>query len=479
MVDQAKRMKMKLDFYTAERNKNPRRGCLESHMAVIRNAIKEGHKYVLILEDDAMFIRDLHKLPAPPEKWDMLYLGGTVNNIIAREAQEELMSQNKSMWIRMSCWTTHAYIVNLNNKELVKDILASENDMMEIDRWYLDKIHPRYRCYMAHPMVCIQRPGFSDIENRKVEYSFMEKSIFGLRKPPHEIKDGSYRLKMPEIPFDQLPPVSIITPTRNRDWIFSLPMFNFQRFYYPPDRLEWIIIDSSDTDDLKHILPKNDKRIKYLHVPEPVTVAHKRNLGCKLATTNIIVHMDDDDYYPPESIMARVKLLVGYKGVECVGCSRIAIYNLLENTSLLATDGQISMSEASMAYFKSFWEAQPFDPGCERGEYYSFLQGRMEKLMDLPYIFVICALHHGRNFTERGVWDGSTNPGKEYLYHKETGKAINFPDTWDDDGQLFMSNLRKYLLNTKWYVEKYGEKKEEVTDVTDVTEVTEEEKVVE
>ena len=464
MVAEAKRLRFKLNFFITEKHKNPKRGCLESHLSVIRDAIKDGHRYLMVLEDDAFFIKDFRNLPAPPANWDMLYLGGTVQHIFAREAQEEIMRRGGSKWIRMSCWTTHAYIINLTNNELIKDIMAVDQqpETMEIDRWYLDKIHPRYRCYMIHPMVCTQRPGFSDVENRKVEYTFMEKSMFGLKKPPHEITDGSYRLKMPDIPFDQLPPVSIITPTRNRDWIFSLPMFNFQRFYYPPDRLEWIIIDSSDTDDLKHILPKNDKRIKYLHVPEPVTVAHKRNLGCKMATTNIIVHMDDDDYYPPESVMARVKLLVGYQGVECVGCSRIAIYNLVEDTSLIASDGQISLSEASMAYFKSFWQVQPFDPGCERGEYFSFLQGRLEKLMDLPYIFVICALHHGRNFTARWIWDGSTQPGREYLHHKETGKVINFPETWDDDAQIFVSNLRKYLLNTRWYLEKYGAKKEEV-----------------
>ncbi|MFK5282717.1 hypothetical protein ACI3PL_24440, partial [Lacticaseibacillus paracasei] len=75
----------------------------------------------------------------------------------------------------MSCWTTHAYIINLTNKELVEDILKADNT--EIDRYYVDVIHPKYRCYMIYPMACIQRAGHSDIENKKVEYSFMEKSI--------------------------------------------------------------------------------------------------------------------------------------------------------------------------------------------------------------------------------------------------------------------------------------------------------------
>ena len=63
------------------------------------------------------------------------------------------------------------------------------------------------------------------------------------------------------------------------------------------------------------ILP-NDPRIKYIYI-EPKdgknhTVAHKRNIGCKNAKYDIICHMDDDDYYPADSILARVKILLKY-----------------------------------------------------------------------------------------------------------------------------------------------------------------------
>lgn len=460
MIKQSKKMNMKLNFYTATLHENPKRGCMESHLNVIREAIAQGHKYLLVLEDDALFLTNMSKLPTPPSDWDMLYLGGTVKHIFTQDAQEELARKNKRMWLRMTCWTTHAYILNLRNKKLIKDILDAEKcgSDMEIDRYYGDKIHVNYKCYMIYPMICIQRAGHSDIEDREVDYSFMEQSILGLRKPPHEIQpDGSYRLKMPSIPPDQMPGVTIITPTRNREWIFSLPLFCFQRMVYPADKLEWIIIDSSDDEELKHILPASDDRIRYVHVDEPCTVAHKRNIGCKLAKHDIIVHMDDDDYYPPESILARVKLLVGHEDVGCVGCSRIAIYSLLEDKSLIASDGHMSLSEASMAYKKSFWKEQQFDPGCERGEYRSFLQNRLNKVMDIPYIFIICASHHGRNMTERFAWRDGHDPGQEVLRHKETNKIVNFPDTWDNDSQMFMKSLRSYLLSSEWYMQKYGQ----------------------
>jgi GR25 family glycosyltransferase involved in LPS biosynthesis len=369
MVKQAKQNQMKLNFYTAELHKDPKRGCLESHLNVIKNAIKDGHKYLFVLEDDAKFIRPLKNIPEPPKDWAMLYLGGTVKHVFSKDVDEKVMKNGDSKWVRMTCWTTHAYILNLNNKDLIKDILAAEKEDTEIDRYYVDFIHQKYNCYMVHPMVCIQKAGHSDIEGRAVEYSFMEKSLYGLRKPVYEITDdGSYKLKFIEYPDDKLPGVSIITPTKDREWIFSLPRFNISRFVYPPDKIEWIIVDSSLTDDLKYTF-QSEKRVKYIHVPEPCTIAHKRNLACKLAKNPIIVHMDDDDIYRPESILARVKSIISYEGTECVGCSRIATYDIINDKSYISSDGHLSLSEASMAYTKKFWLEQNFDPGCERGEY--------------------------------------------------------------------------------------------------------------
>lgn len=465
MKSQAKQQQIPIQFFTAELNDNPKRGCMESHLAVIRAAIRDGHKYLFVMEDDAMFIKPLKKLPAPPKEWAMLYLGGTVKHIFSNTERETLGTdeQKKNIWVRMTCWTTHAYIVNLTNPDLVRDILAAESEPMdmEIDRYYIDRIHQKFKCYMTHPMWCVQKPGHSDIEGKEVEYSFMERSLIGLRKPPHDIlPDKSYRLKLPDIPTELLPRVSIITPTRNREWIFSLPRFNFRRFAYPPDKLEWIIVDASDTDDLKNQLG-DDPRIKYLHV-QKCTIAHMRNLACKIATAPIIVHMDDDDYYPPESLIARVKPLVGFRGVDCVGCSRIGVYNIVEDRSFISSDGHMSLSEASMAYTKQFWVDQSFDPGCERGEYRAFMQNRLSQIMDMPYIFVICAINHGRNFTPRTDWVNTTDPSKESIRHATTNEIMNFPDTWDEEGQMFISSMRKYIMNSRWMAEKHAAESKQI-----------------
>jgi glycosyltransferase involved in cell wall biosynthesis len=267
---------------------------------------------------------------------------------------------------------------------------------------------------------------------------------------------------MPDIPDNLLPNVTLITPTKNREWMFSLTKFNFKRFNYPPSKLEWIIIDSSDTDDLKYQFNKSDPKIKYLHVPD-CTIAHKRNLACRLASYPIIVHIDDDDYYPPETIIARVKPIISYKEVECVGCSRIGVYDILNDRSFISSDGLISLSEASMAYTKKFWEAQGFDPDCQRGEYKSFIQNRLNMVMDLPYIFVIIATNHGRNITQRMEWTIVNDQSKQEIRNSKTNQVMNFPDILDYEAQVFMSDLRKYLLGSKWYMDKINKEKEQIT----------------
>jgi hypothetical protein len=101
--------------------------------------------------------------------------------------------------------------------------------------------------------------------------------------------------------------------------------------------------------------------------------------------------MDDDDYYPPESILARIKILLKYRneGIECVGSTLIGTYNIINNSSSMSTDGPISLSEASMAYTKKFWEERPFDELCERGEHKHFCEQRLDRIVDIPYSFIL------------------------------------------------------------------------------------------
>ena len=436
---------IKFDFFSATKHNNPKRGCLESHLTVIKNALSNNEKFLLIMEDDCKFINGLSKMEIPPSNWDMIYLGGTVHRVLDKKHKG---------YARVQCWTTHGYIINLNNKDLISKILEVENYDGEIDRYYLEKIHPNFNVYVCDPMIAIQKEGFSDIENKEVSYDFMQHTLNGLMVPEHNIdNEGNYVLKLPNIDNKELPKVSIITPTYKRRKIFSIAVRNFENFIYPKDKLEWIIVDDSpetDTVDetVRDLLPR-DKRIKFIHMDsgdEPMTIAMKRNICVSNSSNPYIIHMDDDDYYPPESILARIKILLKYKseGIECVGSTLIGTYNIIQNISSMSSDGPISLSEASMAYTKKFWEERPFDELCLRGEHKYFTEQRLNKIIDIPYSFILIAVNHKNNFTDSLRSDNSGTLKYSEASGKE-GEIANFFDTWDFDTQMFIIDLSKYL----------------------------------
>lgn len=427
---QMDRRNIKFEFFTTTLHPtSPKRGCLESHLAVIKLALQRKQKHILIFEDDAKIIEPITPLPTPPADWKMLYLGGTVHDILATP-------DTVKEWIRMSTWTTHAYILNLEDPEFVKALLQMEDYTEEVDRFYMTNIHYNYYSYMVAPMRVIQREGISDIEGKEVNYNFMPDTLYGLRKPEHTLENGQYRMKLQTIEPHDLPNITVITPTYNRRDLFYIALKNMSDTIYPRHKIKWIIIDDSDdpTQDITDLLPKSDNITHIKLTDKHYTVAEKRNIGASKARTAIILHMDDDDYYPPESFLARTKLLLKYTDIGCVGSSKLGTYDIINNASSVSTDGPLTLSEASMAYRKEFWIRQKFNPETKKGEQYDFLANRFNEVMDMPFQFNLFAITHTTNITQK---ERST----EETHENQT----NFIDDWDIDSQLFFFQLRDRL----------------------------------
>ena len=115
------------------------------------------------------------------------------------------------------------------------------------------------------------------------------------------------------------PKVSVCTPTYNRRTFIPL-IKCYQQQNYPKELLEWIVVDDGDDPvgdlfkvvETKNILSKGKNEIR-----------RKRKHMHEKCTGDIIVYMDDDDYYPPERIRHAVLKLNGNK---CFMRSEIYIY---------------------------------------------------------------------------------------------------------------------------------------------------------
>ena len=161
----------------------------------------------------------------------------------------------------------------------------------------------------------------------------------------------------------------------------------------------------------------------------------------------MICFMDDDDYYPPESILARVKALLKYKsdGVECVGCRDVASYDLKQGLCAICSNGEEYLTESSLGFTKTFWQQRQFRNGDCASEYRYFLEYRQECIRTIPFQFVTIALTHGTN-TTGGVRDldfyRKWQPSEDWESTKNS--ILNI---LDEETQDFLNLLKKLICN--------------------------------
>jgi glycosyltransferase involved in cell wall biosynthesis len=120
------------------------------------------------------------------------------------------------------------------------------------------------------------------------------------------------------------PTVSICTPTYNRRPFIPYIIKCVENQNYPKDKIEWIIIDDG-TDKIEDIV-SHLPYVKYFKYDDKMTLGTKRNLMHSKATGDVIVYMDDDDYYPPDRIKHAIDTLRSNPKALCVGSSEMYVY---------------------------------------------------------------------------------------------------------------------------------------------------------
>lgn len=122
----------------------------------------------------------------------------------------------------------------------------------------------------------------------------------------------------------ELPFVSVCTPTFNRRPFIEMMIKCFDSQDYPKNKMEWVIVD--DGSDPIEDMVKSHPNVKYFKYDEKMTLGKKRNIMHKRSCGDIIVYMDDDDYYPPERVSHAVERLMGSPTALCAGSSEMYIY---------------------------------------------------------------------------------------------------------------------------------------------------------
>jgi hypothetical protein len=164
-------------------------------------------------------------------------------------------------------------------------------------------------------------------------------------------------------------------------------------------------------------------------------------MGVEMATGTYICHIDDDDYYFPNSLKNKVAFLEHFKGKRCIGSCKLPVYNLTDDTSVIYETNQLP--EASMVYAKSFWEEKKFKEHIE-GEGYPFTMGRREQCLDMPYIFSMIAVNHGKNVTGKTrLYTGTAKSATKKNGTKDV--VTNLLEAMDDETQDILCSIKSYM----------------------------------
>jgi len=213
-------------------------------------------------------------------------------------------------------------------------------------------------------------------------------------------ENGAF-LNLPMIEDHLLPTVTVVTPTCNRHDNFEIAIRNYKSFNYPRNKLCWIILDDSSDDSLKNQIP-DDKSIRYIYNSVKETIGQKRNRLASESKTQVICHMDDDDYYYPDSIKIRVVAMIANKK-PVSGCIEYNCYNIVDDTQFIARGKEelLNVGEASLCYLKDYWNQSKYNDLDTHEESIYFLKKNLNNYVDIPCFWILLSITHKNNVSGR------------------------------------------------------------------------------
>jgi glycosyltransferase involved in cell wall biosynthesis len=191
------------------------------------------------------------------------------------------------------------------------------------------------------------------------------------------------------------PFVSVCTPTFNRRPFIPIIIKCFENQTYPRDKMEWIIVDdgTDKIEDLVAHLPY----VRYFKYDEKMTLGKKRNVTNEKAKGDIIVYMDDDDYYPPERVQHAVDKLTDSKAL-CAGSSAMFIYfKHIDKMYQFGPYGPNHATAATFAFKKELLSQTRFDESSSVAEERKFLKDYKIPFVQLESSKSILVFSHNHN----------------------------------------------------------------------------------
>jgi len=237
------------------------------------------------------------------------------------------------------------------------------------------------------------------------------------------------------------PMVSVCTPTFNRRPFIPIIIKCFNNQDYPKDKIEWIIIDDG-TDKVEDIITQVPQ-VKYFKYDTKMSLGKKRNLAHEKCSGDIIVYMDDDDYYPHDRISHAVESLQKDPKVLCAGSSEMYIFfNHINKMYKFGPYGPNHSTAATFAFKKELLKQTSYDDNAAIAEEKHFLKNYSIPFVQLDPMKTILVFSHNHNsFDKKELLKDAPNK-----FVNETLKIVNDFIKEEDIKKFFMEDI-DFLLD--------------------------------
>jgi hypothetical protein len=173
--------------------------------------------------------------------------------------------------------------------------------------------------------------------------------------------------------------------------------------------MEWIIIDDG-TDPIEDLIASHP-RVKYFKYDTKMTLGKKRNLLHEKSRGEILVYMDDDDYYPPERVSHAVHMLVTHPEALCAGSSEIYIYfKHINQMKKFGPYGPNHATAGTFAFKRKLLKQHKYNDEACLAEERAFLKDYTVPFVQLNPMKVILVFSHEHNTFDKRKLLVNANP---------------------------------------------------------------------
>tara|TARA_B110000879_G_C11181491_1_gene518656 strand:+ start:105 stop:1412 length:1308 start_codon:yes stop_codon:yes gene_type:complete len=246
---------------------------------------------------------------------------------------------------------------------------------------------------------------------------------------------------------NELPFVSICTPTFNRRPFIKTMFECFKNQDYPQHKMEWIIVDDG-TDKIKDLIEEsNIPQIRYFELDNKITLGAKRNYMHKHVKGSIVVYMDDDDYYPPERVSHSVDMLLKDEKALCAGGSEIYVYyKSMDKMMQCGPYGPNHATAGTFAFKTKLLEDTKYNDDAALAEEKAFLKDYTVPFVQLDPLKTILVFSHEHNTFDKREMFKTSHPD----FFKESNKTVDSfirQPCEQSIKQFFMKDIDELLEN--------------------------------